>query len=123
MAEGHKEGKEEDDQEAEEAEGRRKDHHHASRSAATAEVKVTTPGSVSDVFVSSLDIFPTILSAASIELNETSYVIDGKDMTPVLKGQDSSQHEVFFHYCGFEIISARVHGRFKVFWAKQKWKE
>eukprot|EP00938_MAST-03A_sp_MAST-3A-sp1_P005480 g5480.t1 len=46
---------------------------------------VTTPGSVSDVFVSSLDIFPTVLSAASIELNETNYIIDGKDMTPVLK--------------------------------------
>ena len=37
-----------------------------------------------------------VLSAASIELNETNYIIDGKDMTPVMKGQHSSQHEVFF---------------------------
>lgn len=66
-----------------------------------------------------MDIFPTILSAAGIDL--PNYLIDGKDMTPILKGSTKPQHEVFFHYCGFEIIAARVQGRFKVFWAKQKW--
>jgi hypothetical protein len=84
---------------------------------------ITSPGSVSNVFVSSLDIFPTILSAAEIKAKfiNNNYTIDGKDMTPVLRGEQMTQHEIFFHYCGFEIVAARVRGRFKVFWAKQIW--
>jgi hypothetical protein len=32
-----------------------------------------------------------------------------------------TQHEVFFHYCGFNIAAARVFGRWKVFWLMQNW--
>jgi hypothetical protein len=43
-------------------------------------------------------------------------------MRPVLSTTNgTSQHPVFLHYCGFRILAARVHGRFKVFWATQKW--
>merc|ERR1719181_1084799 len=43
-------------------------------------------------------------------------------MLPVLEGQSTlAQHEVFLHYCGFNIVAARVFGRFKLFWATPKW--
>lgn len=80
-----------------------------------------TPGSVSETLVSTMDIFPTILSAAGVHL-PSSYVVDGKDMTPVLTGEtQKTQHEVFFHYCGFKILAARIFGRFKVYWGTQNW--
>ena len=38
-------------------------------------------------------------------------IIDGKSMLPVLTGATNrSQHDVFLHYCGFQIL-ARVYGR------------
>jgi len=78
-------------------------------------------GVSSDTMVSTIDIFPTALAAAGIKLG-SNYSIDGKDMTPILLSKtNSSQHEVFFHYCGFEVLAARVWGRWKVFWATQKW--
>eukprot|EP00948_MAST-09A_sp_MAST-9A-sp1_P000949 g949.t1 len=79
------------------------------------------PGTVSDTFVSTLDIFPTVMRQAGIEISP-SRPIDGKDMSPILLDQTTeSQHDVFFHYCGFRIIAGRVYGRWKVFWATQKW--
>ena len=49
-----------------------------------------------------------------------AYLIDGKDMGPVLRGETTqSQHDVFLHYCGFTIVAARVFGRWKVWWAMQ----
>lgn len=81
---------------------------------------VTRPGSVSDTMVSTMDIFPTALHAAGVTLSP-GYIIDGQDMLPVLKGNTTTQHAVFLHYCGFNIVAARVHGRFKLFWATQKW--
>jgi hypothetical protein len=79
------------------------------------------PGGLCD---DSMDIFPTTLAAAGIPLSKAlghKYEIDGKDMTPVLRGGNISQHDVFLHYCGFEILAARVDGRWKVFWAMQNW--
>eukprot|EP00658_Telonema_sp_P-2_P013189 TRINITY_DN14998_c0_g1_i1.p1 TRINITY_DN14998_c0_g1~~TRINITY_DN14998_c0_g1_i1.p1 ORF type:complete len:511 (+),score=34.21 TRINITY_DN14998_c0_g1_i1:259-1791(+) len=81
---------------------------------------VVQPASRSDVMVSSLDIFPTVLAAAGVSLG-ANYTIDGRDMAPVLQGSNQSQHDVFLHYCGFDIIGARVLGRWKVFWKVQKW--
>merc|ERR1711862_198776 len=64
---------------------------------------------------------PTMLAAAGVDLG-SDYVVDGRDMLSVLKGETkSSQHEVFLHYCGFNIAAARVFGRFKVFWKTPKW--
>ena len=85
---------------------------------------VTTPGTVSDALVTTMDIFPTILKAAGVSLSNvagTGYEIDGADMRPVLEGKKNATHDVFLHYCGFNILAARVDGRFKVFWATQKW--
>ena len=79
---------------------------------------VVAPGSRSDTLVSTMDIFPTIMAAAGIKL---THGIDGKDMTPVLRGATASQHEVLLQYCGFNLLAARVWGRFKVFWATQRW--
>jgi arylsulfatase A-like enzyme len=90
-------------------------------------------GAVSDTMVSSMDIFPTVVELAEqgrgavdrdddLLLFGGGQVIDGKSMLPVLTGATNrSQHDVFLHYCGFQIISARVYGRWKVFWAIQKW--
>jgi len=77
---------------------------------------------VSNVLVSTMDIFPTALAAAGVALPST-YRIDGRDMTPVLANPlgSQTQHAVFLHYCGFRIIGARVWGRWKVFWATQRW--
>jgi hypothetical protein len=93
--------------------------------------------------VSSMDIFPTVVALAengkngkngramidddgkNDDLDGKSMLlktIDGKSMLPVLTGAtNTSQHDVFLHYCGFQIIAARVYGRWKVFWAFQKW--
>jgi len=79
------------------------------------------PGSESNTMVSTMDIFPTVLNLAGVDLGP-DYIIDGKDMTPVLLETTSeTQHEVFLHYCGFKIVGARVWGRWKVFWSVQKW--
>ncbi|GAB5355772.1 hypothetical protein AAMO2058_000234100 [Amorphochlora amoebiformis] len=68
------------------------------------------PGSVSSSMVSTMDIMPTVLKAAGVDLGP-DYVLDGKDMTPVLLDGGSSQHEVFLHYCGFSVLAATVRGR------------
>lgn len=82
---------------------------------------VTASGSVSTALVSTLDIFPTVLKAAGVDLGP-DYPVDGVDMRPVLSGAaNTTRHDVFLHYCGFNIASATVAGRYKVFWAKQKW--
>jgi hypothetical protein len=88
-------------------------------------------GAVSDTMVSSMDIFPTVVELAergrgAVESDgvvpRDGRIIDGKSMLPVLTGATKqSQHDVFLHYCGFQIIAARVYGRWKVFWAMQKW--
>ena len=71
--------------------------------------------------VSTMDIFPTALALAGVQLPST-YAVDGHDMLPVLRDPTASTRwDVFLHYCGFRIIAARVAGRWKVFWAMQKW--
>lgn len=79
-------------------------------------------GAVSHTLVSTLDIFPTALAAAGVRLPAT-YVVDGHSMLPVLRAPQSAatQWDVFLHFCGFRITGARVAGRWKVFWATQRW--
>ena len=54
------------------------------------------------------------MAAAGVSVG-SDYVIDGKDMMPVLKGSTTTQHDVVLQYCGFKIVAARVAGIFKVF--------
>jgi arylsulfatase A len=59
---------------------------------------VTKPGSVSEVLVSSMDYYPTILSATGLDLIPTQHM-DGEDLTPVLKGQGQLDRKaIFWHY-------------------------
>ena len=46
---------------------------------------VIKPGLVVDTFVSTMDIFPTVIAAARIDLGPR-HTIDGKDMGPILRG-------------------------------------
>ncbi len=55
-------------------------------------------GSVSDVLMSSMDYYPTILAAAGLEQRPLQHR-DGVDLTPVLKGEGGIEREsVFWHY-------------------------
>jgi arylsulfatase A len=59
---------------------------------------VTKPGSVSEVLVSSMDYYPTILSATGLDLIPTQHM-DGEDLTPVLKGRRQLDRKaIFWHY-------------------------
>jgi arylsulfatase A-like enzyme len=88
-------------------------------------------GSISNTMVSSMDIFPTVMSLAAggihkrndIEDDAANFpIVDGKSFLPIVLGKtNKTSHDVFLHYCGFNIIGARVNGRFKVFFATQKW--
>jgi arylsulfatase A-like enzyme len=53
---------------------------------------VVQPGRVIDTFVSTADIFPTVLAAAHIDLG-AEHTIDGKDMGPILRGAPSSNRQ------------------------------
>ena len=53
------------------------------------------PGTVSDEFLSALDVFPTLVRAAGASLPE-GVVLDGFDMLPVLQGVAESQRETMF---------------------------
>ncbi|MBH55488.1 MAG: sulfatase [Opitutaceae bacterium] len=56
------------------------------------------PGSVSEVLMSSIDYYPTILAAAGLDLIPTQHM-DGVDLTPVLKGEGNIDREsLFWHY-------------------------
>lgn len=57
---------------------------------------VVPPGSRSDEFLSTLELFPTFVSAAGASPPE-DIVLDGFDMTPVLRGDGPSErHEMFW---------------------------
>ena len=54
------------------------------------------PGTVSDAFLTSLEIFPTVLAAAGIAPPD-GVVLDGFDMMPVLAGStESPRREMFW---------------------------
>ncbi len=56
---------------------------------------VIKAGTVNDEFVSSLDIFPTILSACNVQPPD-NVILDGNDILPVLKGEESSNRKKMF---------------------------
>lgn len=53
------------------------------------------PGSINHEFLSALEIFPTLTTAAGIALPD-SVVYDGFDMLPVLQGKEKSKRETMF---------------------------
>jgi arylsulfatase A-like enzyme len=56
---------------------------------------VVPPGSKTDEFLSTLELFPTLVSAAGASAPE-GVVLDGFDMTPVLRGDRSSERKEMF---------------------------
>jgi len=56
---------------------------------------VTTAGSVSDIPISGIDLFPTIATAAGYEFGED---IDGKDLKPLLAGGELDRDALYWHY-------------------------
>lgn len=66
------------------------------------------PETVIDVPTSLMDIFPTLLSTVWNEPLPQDRIIDGKNIYPLLTGNDSTPpHKLLFHYCGTEIHAAR----------------
>ncbi|XP_039251083.2 arylsulfatase-like [Styela clava] len=71
---------------------------------------------VCDSLLSTMDLFPTIIKFASL-LNSTTFKqlsIDGKDISGILKGENSkSPHEVLFYYYG-DLLTAARYDRYKI---------
>nr|XP_008542639.1 PREDICTED: arylsulfatase H-like isoform X1 [Equus przewalskii] len=58
-----------------------------------------------------MDVFPTVVQLAGGQVPQDR-VIDGRDLTPLLRGQvPHSEHEFLFHYCGSRLHAARWHQR------------
>lgn len=55
------------------------------------------PGSRTDAMVQSTDFYPTILNQLGIALPE-NYTVDGKDITPALKGEDFDRGPIFTYF-------------------------
>jgi len=65
------------------------------------------PNTTIDVPTSHMDILPTLLSIWG-EATPTDRIIDGRNIYPLLTGQDlTPPHRFLMHYCGTEIHAAR----------------
>ncbi|MEN8660970.1 MAG: sulfatase [Lentimonas sp.] len=56
---------------------------------------VTEAGSISDEPICSIDLYPTVMTAAGIE---TAHEIDGIDISPALKGESLDRDSLYWHY-------------------------
>ncbi|MGE9271289.1 MAG: sulfatase [Verrucomicrobiales bacterium] len=56
---------------------------------------VTEPGKVSEEMICSIDLFPTLVSAAG---GTIEHEVDGVDLTPVLKGEEMEERALYWHY-------------------------
>ena len=56
---------------------------------------VTEPGSLSNQPIASIDLYPTVASAAGVAIGHT---IDGIDLLPALKGQSLDRQSLYWHY-------------------------
>jgi arylsulfatase A len=83
---------------------------------------VTEPGSVSRAIVHSIDLVPTIAAIAGLSPEDLPGDIDGMDLVPVLRGDDTTavRRTVYWHYPfyptdypGFTPASAIRSGRYK----------
>ncbi|WP_199271514.1 sulfatase [Cellulophaga sp. L1A9] len=84
---------------------------------------------VNDTFISSMDLLPTLAALTGTELPKDR-VIDGKDITSILKtGRGLSPHEYIYYYNGINLQAVRK-GKWKLhlprtsadqpFWSKSK---
>jgi len=65
------------------------------------------PGTRSDAMVSSIDLLPTFLEMAGIEVTDAS--MDGKSMVPVLENPDDEVHKsLYWHYPHYHNGSGMV---------------
>ena len=65
-------------------------------------------GSVVGVPTSLMDIFPTLSAAVWNEPLPTDRTIDGRNIFPLVSGQNSAApHRFLFHYCGTDLHAAR----------------
>ena len=92
------------------------------------------PGQVSDVTLTSMDLLPLFCSLAGIDL-PTDRMIDGKNILPILQGQETeTPHKLLYYYNGTNLQAVRE-GNWKLhlprtpndqpFWSKDpshKWK-
>ncbi|XP_070180146.1 steryl-sulfatase-like isoform X2 [Littorina saxatilis] len=70
-----------------------------------------TPGHVTDEPISLMDVMPTIAHALHVQL-PANHVVDGKDLLPLLSGEEKrSPHEFLFHYCQDEVHAVRYRPR------------
>jgi arylsulfatase A len=62
---------------------------------------------VCDDLVSSIDLLPTITALVGADLPPMR--IDGKDIWPLMSGQDgaTTPHDVFYYYAGQELQAVR----------------
>ena len=63
-------------------------------------------GSVSHEMASTLDILPTALALANLDLRKDR-PLDGYDLSPALAGGKSRRHEMYY-YRGFDLMAARL---------------
>ncbi|MCA9430698.1 MAG: sulfatase, partial [Candidatus Omnitrophica bacterium] len=64
------------------------------------------PGGRSDELATAMDIFPTLVEAAGAEI-PTDRTMDGRDILPLLKGEEGSPHEYFYYFRGSELQAVR----------------
>nr|KAG5712910.1 hypothetical protein BaRGS_007507 [Batillaria attramentaria] len=73
-------------------------------------------GHVTDEPVSLMDVLPTVAQALHVQL-PASHVTDGRDLVPLLSGEEVvSAHEFLFHYCQNRVHAcddAKFHRRFE----------
>ena len=56
---------------------------------------ITEPGSVNDELICSIDLYPTLMNAAGVEVN---HEVDGIDLLPALKGGRLGRDTLYWHY-------------------------
>ncbi|MGC9523617.1 MAG: sulfatase-like hydrolase/transferase [Anaerolineae bacterium] len=69
---------------------------------------VLPAGHTSDALSLNLDLLPTCLAAAGIDLPDDR-IIDGRDMLPLLKGESTALHDTFYYYKGNRLLGVRRH--------------
>src|SRR5439155_920201 len=68
---------------------------------------VTKPGSTTDIPLSSIDFFPTLLEACGIKSNEK---VDGVSLVPVVKGGKIERDALYWHYPHYANQGSRPGG-------------
>eukprot|EP00051_Salpingoeca_urceolata_P006577 m.86960 g.86960 ORF g.86960 m.86960 type:complete len:308 (-) comp14892_c0_seq4:56-979(-) len=85
---------------------------------------VVPPGTTTDVLVSTMDVFPTVLTWAGINASHLPKPLDGKDASGVFMDPKHavSPHDEHFlwHYCGTNVAAAR-HKGYKFHFATAIW--